>query len=481
MDLAMDIQAFKRYSDSLEAAALDLTGHTRASLIPRFVREQKRLELMLRKAFSDDSNLENNFYRLLTHDDCESRHQIIEPEMLELNCPLDNGRHNSPNLQVNQNSWGLFRLLPLEVLHNILQDELDLHQLTKVRSVSRGLRSTVDALPYYSTVINHSPSVLRALLALETASSVTCHMLYNWLCVPNCPRCGKFGAFFDLILCRRICYECFLTAPHCFPVDLRYAQTLAVVTAKDITNIGGVIARSVPGYYTWRKTPERKRHRLVNLTCAFIAGEEAHGSIERMSELSDELHYSKWAEWDDQINRWGEANENLPAAERSRRPNRPEYTRLDINDKESDPYRRMGIVAFPWFARDSGTVEWGKACQGCKAFFLFNSAKLPPEEYPKRYFEKHTLYSKHQYLLHFLNCAEAVESFIDNYESKLANGVYLRTLPDSLCHIAGDPREHAYDEFSRRTPEQRIVDRAGAARSRARNIMVRRKPYRRSR
>ncbi|TVY42437.1 hypothetical protein LOCC1_G006961 [Lachnellula occidentalis] len=436
---------------------------------------------MLRKAFSDDSNFESNFYKLLTHDDCQSRHQIIEPEMLELNCPLDNGWHNSPNPQVSQNSWGLFGLLPLEVLHNILQDELDLHQLTKVRSVSRGLRSTVDALPSYSTIIKHSPSVLRALLSLETASSITCRMLYKWLCVPHCHRCRKFGAFFDVILCLRICYECFLTAPYCRTVSLQYAQTLAIVTAQDITNVGGVIARSIPGYYTPRTTPDRKRHRLVNLTCAFAAGEKAHGSLERTCELSDELYYSKLIEWRNQTSRWADANENIPEAERSRRPNRPKYMRSDRDLMERNPYRRMGIVAFPWFARDTRTVEWGMACQGCKNLFLsLDSSRLSPDEYSKIRFETHTLYNKQQYMLHFFNCAEAIDSFIDNYETKLATGVYLRTYPNSLCHLAGDLREHAYDEFSRRTPEKISSDRAGAAQRRARNIMVRR-PYRRSR
>lgn len=134
----------------------------------------------------------------------------------------------------------------------------------------------------------------------------------------------------------------------------------------------------------------------------------------------------------------------------------------------------MGIIAFPWFARDSGMIEWGIACQGCESAFLLGSSQLPYDEYLKWRLETHTLYNKQQYLRQFLNCTEAMNSLIQNYESKLANGVYLRTRPDSLCHIAGDPREHAYDELVSRTSEERVAARADAARSRANYIMLQR-------
>jgi hypothetical protein len=42
-----------------------------------------------------DANIKGNLFRVLTHDNCTFRQGILEPELLEDGCPLDNGRHEN--------------------------------------------------------------------------------------------------------------------------------------------------------------------------------------------------------------------------------------------------------------------------------------------------------------------------------------------------------------------------------------------------
>jgi hypothetical protein len=57
-----------------------------------------------------------------------------------------------------------------------------------------------------------------------------------------------------------------------------------MVTVKDLTDAGVVIARSLPGKYTIVSTPERKRHQLVNFRAAGEVGTKTHGSVDKMLE-----------------------------------------------------------------------------------------------------------------------------------------------------------------------------------------------------
>jgi hypothetical protein len=115
---------------------------------------------------------------------------MLDPEMLEDCCPLDNGRHDgdndSPRLLVY--TIGALDILPREIFQDILVNRLDLTTLTLLRRVSRGFRHAVDTLPHYQTIVSHGPAGLRGALSLEVASAsfFTCRSLYNALCVKHC-------------------------------------------------------------------------------------------------------------------------------------------------------------------------------------------------------------------------------------------------------------------------------------------------------
>ncbi len=67
---------------------------------------------------------------------------MLEPEDLERRCPLDNSRHDGPQIS---SSLGRLGALPIELLHTILLD-LDLQSLTLLRCVNRRIRLTIDTL-----------------------------------------------------------------------------------------------------------------------------------------------------------------------------------------------------------------------------------------------------------------------------------------------------------------------------------------------
>ncbi|KAN0105989.1 hypothetical protein V8E51_008865 [Hyaloscypha variabilis] len=100
----------------------------------------RRLPLRNRRSWVD-STLSNwdtqrpeqkgNFYRLLTNDCCDTRHGMVDPDMLEYCYPLDNGTNDGPS---DSGSLSALDKLPLEILQNILIEELDLRTLTLLRS-----------------------------------------------------------------------------------------------------------------------------------------------------------------------------------------------------------------------------------------------------------------------------------------------------------------------------------------------------------
>jgi hypothetical protein len=227
-----------------------------------------------------------NFYRLLTNDGCTHRHGILEPELLEDGCPLDNGRHDDPEVtsRTAVSSIGLLNLLPLELLHGILLDELDLAALTTLRSVSRGLRLVVDSLPQYHSIVTHAPNSLRAAISLEIASSVSCRKLYTELCSDVCRGCGKFGAYLYLLTCSRVCYICFTEDTKFMPMTKQHSKIFWGVTSRDLASGGITVARSLPGrYQPYSMVSQGSRVQLVDLfTAGDIAFDLYDGSPEDM-------------------------------------------------------------------------------------------------------------------------------------------------------------------------------------------------------
>jgi hypothetical protein len=189
----------------------------------------------------------------------------LEPELLEYGCPLDNGRVDGPNVasRTAASSIGTLKVPPLELLHGILLDELDLTSLTTLRSVSRGLRDVVDLLPQYHAIITHAPNGLRAAISLEVADSFSCRKLYTALCSSSCIGCGEFGAY--LLTCSRVCYLCYTTDWEFLPITKQHSRIFWALNPGDIDSAGTAVARSLPSrYHPHSITSYIARHQLVD-------------------------------------------------------------------------------------------------------------------------------------------------------------------------------------------------------------------------
>lgn len=260
-----------------------ITANAMADLIfaDLSVKSQKKLfKKTLLTRFNDFPTYETNFYRYLSHDGCKLRHHILEPQTLEKFCPLDNDRLQES--EISDQSLGLFALLPLEILVAIFVDDVDLGTLTKVRSVSQGMRRMVSKLPQYNTIATYAPASLRASLALETAQWTSCRVLYETLCSPTCS-CGAFGAFLYLPTYQRVCYHCFTTNMMFLPLTPSLARAKFAVTSRNLANVPTV--RSLHGNYRLSKSFgnwDRKRVRLIDFCAVGQVALTVHGTPENI-------------------------------------------------------------------------------------------------------------------------------------------------------------------------------------------------------
>lgn len=168
--------------------------------IPQDLKEERA---ELDKLLESSRYFRTNVYRQLSRDACAVRHAIIEPQTLQMYCPLVNGRLSKQKPEA-AGSRGLFSRLPLGLIEIIFVDMMDLATLTKARcilicasifpcprllgtltAVSRGIRLIISSLPYYNTVLAQAPASLRAVISLGAAEWTSCRDLHDQLCKPG--------------------------------------------------------------------------------------------------------------------------------------------------------------------------------------------------------------------------------------------------------------------------------------------------------
>jgi hypothetical protein len=198
-----------------------------------------------------------NFYQLLTYSTemTASRDGVIQGYLLRFPCPLDNGRHDNvigisqDTSESNTSAFGSLGFLPLEILQDIMENDLDLLTLTTLRRVNRGIRATIDSMSKYRTVIHHVPNSIRAILSIKVANAISCRDLWVALTSKECVTCQRFGSYLYLPTCTRVCYGCCMESPHCLPLELADATNCYLVTKGDLLRNGVGIAESLPGRY----------------------------------------------------------------------------------------------------------------------------------------------------------------------------------------------------------------------------------------
>ncbi|KAE9370908.1 hypothetical protein N431DRAFT_468919 [Stipitochalara longipes BDJ] len=393
-----------------------------------------RLPLQLHRSWIDStlSNCEThcpekkgNFYRLLTNDCCKTRHGMLDPDMLEYCCPLDNAQNDSPS---NSSSLGVFDILPLEILQSILIEELDLGTLILLQSTSTSFRRAIDELPQYRVIDSHAPSSIRAALSLEVASAYSCKKLYDTLCTEECSFCGNFSAFLYVLSCQRTCYQCFTTKYRFLPMRRERSKFFWSITSKDLETGQIPVARSLPGrYQNLAPTLQRSRLPLVD----FDTGLCSHYLYMAMWKASLRTQ-RRWNNWE----RKALAMADDPHQNLDRLPPLPPYVARD-DGKIAHANRFMCVIPFPWLDRCRGMVEWGVVCNGCKIQYGTTQAMLH-EDFKKALAAQRAFYSKNGYLAHFLNCSKAQQIMRESYATKIEGGTQLYPYDSPICDISGN-------------------------------------------
>ncbi|KAF4628658.1 hypothetical protein G7Y89_g9489 [Cudoniella acicularis] len=321
-------------------------------------------------------SLTDDEFRLLTWPRPTLSQMTIQPESLRRHCPLDNGRL-LPR-PVSLSNLGNFDILPLEIIHSIFINFLDLQRLTDFRAVSWRARTLVDDLPPYHAIVRHSPDSLRALLSTQMAVHFTTQDIFQALCTEACFGCGQHGPFLDLFTGHRRCIPCVLNSNDLMSIPTLWAKKDFALNSKAMRTLPTLL--SLPGQYTESEKTYQKRTSLVRTrSAAAIAAsleqEGSNGSRRRRGPLQRPV---------------------LPSSQ----PQQPQQPRqLPVSRRDDghgmNPHRFMPMIRFPSLDRRTGTLDWGASCQACR---------LGPRDEKRGYSNWNNVYSATGYLDHFQKC-----------------------------------------------------------------------------
>lgn len=193
---------------------------------------------------------------------------IVRTSVSRARLSAGHGRHDdASSISIASHlSIGTLNTLPLEVLQNIIFDKLDLAGLTTLRATRRGLRSLINEIPKYSTVMTHAFSSVRAALSLEVASKFSGHELYQQLICQECHLCKDFGPFLDLLKFQRVCFNCCTEYDTNLVLTKDHAKAEWLLSSRALAAGRATIAKSVPRVSapTYGSRLEKKRIFLVN-------------------------------------------------------------------------------------------------------------------------------------------------------------------------------------------------------------------------
>lgn len=280
-------------------------------------------------------------------------------------------------------SLGLLDLLPLEIIHIILES-LDYKSLGNVRLVNIRGRYIVQHVPAYQNTATYCHAALRGLAAMNLLGECCANYLYSVACDDRCVGCGAFGSFFNLSKRRRCCISCITDiSGDLGMVSTKKAAFLYGLTNKAMKQLTKVLA--VPGNYTMHlsTTPDRNiLHEIVNRRDA--------------SDLAAQL---------------GSKGALAKVAARTTTARSASYTERRMERFEPDRswrgmYTYMTSTPFPYLNLPRRRVENGLWCHGCQFNFYFNRPKQGIDR-SDRIEQARKSYSEDEFLDHFKDCETA--------------------------------------------------------------------------
>lgn len=333
----------------------------------------------------------SDLVKALTYQRDDLSDAIINVDDLKKNCPLDNSRVPALGDSRIPASLGKLEVLPLELVHEVIL-ALDLQSLTVFRAVNSTARALVSSNPAYRNIVTHAPDVIRAYIATTLASSFNIAQLFDALCAQSCAQCNDFGGFLFLPNCTRCCWACLTQHPDLLPISAAHARVMFGLTKGATAKLP--VMQSIPGLYKMRMKSSHmvRPEALVSKITARRIGSAIHGSREKMEahvarirarqdtayEKRIAVYHQELAERFERWERKRPSVEEVRAEPMIKKPIAPPFS-SDIDQKDDDVRRLLGVMPFPTLDRWSGRVEGGVSCKGC-------TTTLPIELIPQNFF-----------------------------------------------------------------------------------------------
>jgi len=267
------------------------------------------------------------------------------------------------------NPLGTLNVLPLELLHSILE-MLDLQTLSSItRTCLRGT-AIVKSLPAYRDLLRHAP---RALAALGMTRLLRCHSanaLYVTLLSAKCASCSEYGAFLFLPTCERCCYECLWRNQSLWVISMSEAQRCFDLSPASVRRLPTL--HSVPGQYYVRYSISRKRQlRLVSVRAAKELATKENKSASYLAQDLENRRTAGLSLDEYYTQRW------LQAAP-LQSPETELTTRSTQANVPNDKFCGMASILFPSLS-SGDRVESGLWCLGCEETYREWSPHRPNE------------------------------------------------------------------------------------------------------
>lgn len=376
-----------------------------------------------------NSDANDDMLKALTYQRDDLADAVINLDDLRKNLPLDNERVLTVSDTRISASLGKLDTLPLELVHEVIL-ALDLQSLTNFRAVSTTARALVNSNPAYRNIITHAPDAIRAYIATSLASSFNTAQLFDTLCAQSCGLCPDFGGFLFLPNCIRCCWACLTQHPDLLTISSSHARVIFGLTKAGTAKVP--VLQSIPGFYKMRtKSCNMIRQFLVSKITARRIGSAIHGSREKMEahvakirakqdsayEKKIAIYHQELAERFEKWERERPSFEEVRAAPMIKRPSIPPFSN-DVDQKDDDVRRLLGVMPFPTLDKRSGRTQVGVSCKGC-------TNKLPIELIPNDFYpvgigsghaqydgrkrELSRMFTREGYLKHYLECGRAQE------------------------------------------------------------------------
>lgn len=371
---------------------------------------------------------EEDLLNALTYQRDDLADRVINLDDLRKNIPLDNSRVSTVSDTHISASLGKLDTLPLELVHEVIL-ALDIQSLTNLRAVSSTARALVNSNPAYRNVITHAPDAVRAYIATSLASSFNMAQLLDTLCAQFCALCNDFGGFLFLPNCIRCCWACLTQHPDLVPIPGGHARVIFGLTRPGAAKVP--VMQSIPGLYKMRlKSCNMIRNEpLVSKITARRIGSAIHGSREKMEahvakirakqdaayEKKIAIYHQELAERFEKWERERPSFEEVRAAPKIEKPAVPPFSG-DVDQKDDDVRRLLGVIPFPTLDRRTGRTQVGVSCKGCTNTLPIEL--IPNEFYPVGIGSGHAQYDGRKrelarmftdegYLKHYAECGRA--------------------------------------------------------------------------